>query len=421
MKIFDTVLEFYLKKKLSQAASAGYRVTTSADRSGILITFHGFNDKLVMLIDMVASYLRNCIYEADEVTFNTLKEDLKESYSEKLMKSNGLNGETTERVLLFNHYTLYDVYSEIDKVSFEDLREFSSKFFQKMKMEILSQGNITKNQTVNVVKILQSNLSSEPLIDLPEMKPRCYELPQGTSVVRVKSLIVSDDNTIIKNFYQISTDTLRKRSFAKLIEAMLNPKAYDFLRSKEQLGYAVACQLEKKGGTIGLSVIVLSQEHKHPFTEVQQKMGIFMNEVAKKTVEELTDEDFENFKDSRIKKLLAEELDLATEVNNNWFEIKDQDYIFDRLELAANLTKTLTKSELQEFFKTFTQPENMRMLSVQVIGNKKSEEGSTENVNDKDLIVELLPEKVTEDENVVTNIEELRSQMFLHPVVKFEL
>lgn len=421
MKIFETVLDFYLKKKLSQAASAGYHVTTSADRSGILLTFHGFNDKLVMLIDMVASYLRNCIFEADESTFNTLKEDLKESYSEKLMKSNGLNGETTERVLLFNHYTLHDVYSEISKVSFEDLREFSSKFFQKMKMEILSQGNITKNQTVNVVKILQSNLSSEPLIDLPEMRTRCYELPQGSSVIRVKSFLLSDDNTIIKNFYQIGTDTLRKRSLAKLVEAILNPKAYDYLRSKEQLGYAVACQLEKKGGTIGLSVIVLSQEHKHPFTEVQQKMKTFISEVARKTFEDLTDEDFENFKDSRIKKLLAEDLDLATEVANNWYEVKEQDFVYDRLELAANVTRTLTKSELQEFFKTFTQPDNMRMLNVQVIGNMQTEETSTENIKDKDLVIQLMTEKVTEDENVITNIDALREQMFLHPSLKFEV
>jgi nardilysin len=238
--------------------------------------------------------------------------------------------------------------------------------------------------------------------------------------MRIKSLLANDDNTFSKMFYQIGPNSLRVGSLSRLLEAILNPKAYDFLRSKEQLGYSVACGLEKRGGIIGLTVYVLSQEHKHLYSTVLAKMETFMGEVARKAIEELTDEDFESYKDARIKTLLAEDLALGTEVGQNWPEIKEQDYVFDRSEMAAKKTRSLTKADLQDFFKSFTQPDNMRRLTTQVIGNQAGE-GSETAAKNPNLNVEFINEKLNESENVIMSIEKFRGNLFLYPVVRFEI
>jgi hypothetical protein len=85
----------------------------------------------------------------------------------------------------------------------------------------------------------------------------------------------------------------------------------------------VAVQFEEKSRVIGINVLVLSQESKHAYEEVGRKMKIFMNDVSLKTIEELTDEEFESFKDARVKLLSAEDLDLNTEVKRNMYEITD--------------------------------------------------------------------------------------------------
>lgn len=247
------------------------------------------------------------------------------------------------------------------------------------------------------------------------MKSRGYQLPLGTNVLRMKSLMLNDDNSYIKNYYQIGPKTIRMTSLLRLLESILDPKAFDFLRSKEQLGYSVGVNVENNGEILALSIYVASQEHKHSYNEIYRKLDTFMNDIAKKAIDELTDEEFDSFKEARIKMLSAEDLEIEAEVGRNWNDIVRLEYLFSRLEKSIEITKTLSKSDLQDFFKSFTQPENMRKLSVQVIGNQQSEENSTTLV--KDYNIEFLTDKLNDDESVIVNIEEFQSKLFLYPIV----
>ena len=391
----------------------------STNINGFGLNFNGYNDKLSLLIDMVTDFLKKCVSVTNEGNFKAIKEDLKQGYSERLLNQfGGLNAEYFTKALLKRHHTSLELYHEADNFTLEDLEHFSTKFFKKLSIEILVQGNMTRSQTLSVIEIVKTNLNVEPLSEDMELKQRCYQVPFGTTTLRIKSLQANDDNSYIKNFYQIGRDTIHIRDLTRLIEMILNPKAYDYLRTKEQLGYGVACQMEEKGGLIGISIIVLSQENKNSYKKVIAKMDHFMNEIAKKTIEELTDDEFMKFKDARIKRLLAEDLDLNTEVAKSWNEIKEHDFIFERYELSADDTRTITKSDLQDFFESFTQFENMRLFSVQVIGNPTTSGGEPENAKRGDLKLELLTEKLHENENLITDIEHFRKDLFLHPVVR---
>lgn len=421
MKVFRKVLNFYLQKQLSQATNAGYQASIYSDDHGLIMEFTGYSDKTTKLIDIVTSFLPTCLDSADSSVLETIKRDMKETFNENLTSTYTLNSDYSRKILLDHHYLDRDLHNAVDDITLETLRDFVPKFFRHMKIQVMAHGNMTKGQVLKNLNLIQTNLNCEMLMDEYEVKDRCYQMPLGASVIRMKALLKNDDNSCIRDYYQIGLDTLRTRCAARLIVIILNPKAYDYLRSKEQLGYGVACQFAENGGIIGLNVIVLSQEQKHSYAKVCEKMEIFMKEVARKTIEEMTDEEFENFKDSRIKTLLAEDLDLESEARIFWSEIKDQEYIFNRKELAAKVTKELTKADLQKFFKSFTQPENMRKLSVQVIGHATSGVEMKPNDNERELNVEFITEKISEDENVFSNIEEFQRDLLLHPVVKFKI
>lgn len=234
---------------------------------------------------------------------------------------------------------------------------------------------------------------------------------------RLKSLMPNDDNSIIKNFYQVGPYSIRCISLLQLLESVLQPKAFDYLRTKEQLGYDVGFYVEEFANVWGFSVYVASQESKNSFKRVLKKMETFAEEIAPKVLDELSDEDFATFVEARVKMLTKEDLDVDDEKEKNWDEILKQEYFFNRSEVLAAEARSLSKKELQDFFKSFTAPENIRRLSVQVIGNKKNEDASNEVAGETKIKVEFLNEKLHENENLIENLEVFQSKMFLYPVV----
>ncbi|CRK88533.1 CLUMA_CG002224, isoform A [Clunio marinus] len=421
LKIFTKTFEFYLKAEFFDAKSANYIVDTSIDRNGMKFSFTGHSQHMIKFYDNVTKFLKNFLEMADQETLDAIKENLKQSLSEKLMTNYILNNEFTGKVLLEHYHSDFDIIDQVDKVTLENLRNFKSKFLSHLNIQILAQGNITKDQALQIVNLAKTNIKCDVVSEEYERKQRCYQLPQGNNVLRLKSLMLNDDNSAIKNFYQIGPDTIRTRCMTRLAAMILNPKAYDYLRSKEQLAYGVACFFREKGGIVALAVLILSQEGKHSYSKVCSKLDTFINEVCRETIDQMTDEEFERYKDSRVKQLTADDLDLDSEVDRNWKEVVNQEYIFDKFQIAAKETKNISKTDFQEFFKSFTDPDKMRRLSVQVIGNHKSEEVTTGNNKSRKLEVEFINEKLSDDESLITNVEDFQKDLYLYPVSKFQI
>jgi nardilysin len=420
MKLYEKILAFNLRKKLAQASSAGYSLSLATERNGMVLTFSGYNDKMSLFVDAATKFMPKAVDETTESTFEVLKKDLKDTFYENLNTTVGFSNGVVEKLLIHESSPKHDLYHELDGISYENVKDFVAKFLKNLKVQILMQGNVKKADARAITQLILSNLKCEHLVDMFEVKSRCYQLPQGETVMRVRSLQVDDDNSIIRDYYQIGRDTLRSRCLARLVVAILNPKAYDYLRSKEQLGYGVGVQFEEKGRVIGINVLVLSQESKHTYEEVGKKMKTFMSEVALKTMNELTDEEFESFKDARVKLLSSEDLDLDTELKRNMYEITVQEYVFERNDLAVKLTKEFTKQELQEYFRSMIHPDKIRKLSTQVIGNRKKGEKET-NGQDRFVGVEFITEKLNDDEKIITNFEDFHKNTYLYPIGVFQL
>ena len=231
-------------------------------------------------------------------------------------------------------------------------------------------------------------------------------MPLGSNVLRLKSLMADNDSSDIRHFYEVGSYTIRNDCLLMMLHTKLDSLSNNFANIS-YLDDPIVSYTDY-GNVLGLNLSISSQEGKISYSEVLEKIEIFMNEVSKKAIEGFTDEDFENAKQVKIKELISKDADLSHEVDRNWTEIRKFDAMFNRKEVMVETLKTLTKFELQEFFKSITQPGKMRKLSVQVIGNKEGEE-----VNE-DYAFEFITEKLSDDENLITNIEEFQRALLLH-------
>uniref|UniRef100_A0A8C1VDI2 Coenzyme PQQ synthesis protein F-like C-terminal lobe domain-containing protein n=1 Tax=Cyprinus carpio TaxID=7962 RepID=A0A8C1VDI2_CYPCA len=105
---------------------------------------------------------------------------------------------------------------------------------------------------------------------------------------------------------------------------------FDFLRTKETLGYQVYPSCRNTSGVLGFSVTVETQATKFSTDFVEGKIEAFLDNFEEKMVN-LSDEAFQTQVTALIKLKECEDTQLGEEVDRNWFEVLTQQYVFDRL------------------------------------------------------------------------------------------
>jgi nardilysin len=271
------LLSQYFNKAYSQQSTANLDAWFSVNDQYSKLSFSGYNDKMIEFVDLVSKDIKSFSDNMNQSNFDTFKAQQKEKFSNRILESDNLNSEYLIEIISSDYYHDLEKYQKIDGITFENLQKFVAKYFSQMKIKVLVQGNMTKDQALNAANIIKTNFAFEPLETEHELNGRSYQMPLGTHVFRARSLMPNDDNSKIKNYYEIGPETLRTRNLAEILESILKPKAFDFLRTKEQLGYSVGCDLEDNDGIIGIVIHVSSQEHKHPYREVLEKMETFMH------------------------------------------------------------------------------------------------------------------------------------------------
>lgn len=314
-----------------------------------------------------------------------------------------------------DHVTEYEFYKQIDKMKFEDLENYAGKFFTQLKIKILVQGNLTKDQAMSIGQVVLINLNPGQVTDASKIESRTRKIEVGNKSIQIKSFLANDKNSNTLCYYEIGKKNIRLDCLLDLLHRVIADPLYDYLRTKEQLGYAVGCTKINTHGILGMIFVLLSQENKHSADVVNVRIEKFVTEDLKKIIEELSDEQFQTIKESTIKMNYVDDVSLESEVNRNWSQILTEEYIFNYRSMKAKTLTTITKTDLLEFYNTelFT-----RKLSVQVIGNATEVQAQT---NDTDELKLNLITDNADDSSNITDIDEFKKGLFLYPVLKVQI
>lgn len=152
---------------------------------------------------------------------------------------------------------------------------------------------------------------------------------------------------------------------------------FDVLRTKEQLGYDVRCDMSDFFGVLGFSVTVHYQADKFEPQYINQRIEAFLTDF-KQILLKLSPADYADFQDSLIRIKQCPDVDLSQEVSRNWSEITSGEYIFDRLYKEVEFIKNTTLDVIIKWFDEHTVGgASFRKVSFQVLGHKPSEDKSS--------------------------------------------
>lgn len=249
------------------------------------------------------------------------------------------------------------------------------------------------------------------------IQSRARKLPVGSNVLSVKSILRNDKNSTTTNYIQIGSSSIRLQCLIEFIEKIMEEPLFDILRTKEQLGYSVGCSHRFNAGILGVSVTVQSQEDKNPTTIVNERIEKFLNTNMVEILEKMNDEEFEIVQNALIKLKCMVEVELESEVNRHWAEIVSNEFIFDRLDLEAQMISKLTKAEITEFYQTEILAQDAKKLSVQIVGSD-TDDTSDKDENNHNIKFQILERAEIDGQNVITDIERFKSSLEMFPVTK---
>lgn len=125
---------------------------------------------------------------------------------------------------------------------------------------------------------------------------------------------------------------------------------FDFLRTKEQLGYDVVCSTNFFNNSEGLSIYVLGSENpvylEKKIEEFVQSMDAFLDSM--------TEIKFEEYVESLATIILEKPTELSQLTGFLEQEITSQRYMFDRKDQEVKFLRSTSRKQLIDFYRVIT-------------------------------------------------------------------
>lgn len=369
-ELFILLLKDELNEIIYQASVAKLETSVSIVSDKLELKVYGFSDKLSVLLSKILSIAKS--FTPTDDRFKVIRENMERTLNNTNMKPLSHSAYLRLQVLCERFWDVDEKLSLLNNLSLADLKAFVPELLSQLYIEGLCHGNLLEDDTINISKIFRNNFSAQPLP--VEMRPEEHVicLPSGANLirdVRVKNKL--EPNSVAELYFQLEPETgmesIRLKALADLFDEIVEEPVFDQLRTKEQLGYVVECSPRITYRVHGFCFCVQSSKFNPIY--LQGRIENFINGLEK-LLNGLDDESYENYKSGLIAKLLEKDPSLQYETNRYWGQIVDKRYMFDLSAKIAEEVKTIYKSDVIKWYKTYIQESapKCRRLTVRVWG-----------------------------------------------------
>ncbi|XP_064826714.1 nardilysin-like [Oncorhynchus masou masou] len=367
--LFDllvNILGHNLAEPAYEADVAQLDYKLSVGEHGLVIKVKGFNHKLPLLFHLILDHLAD--FSACQDVFNMFSEQLKKAYFNILIRPEKLGKDVRLLVLEHGRWSTVEKYQALADggLTVEQLMEFSRTFKTQLYAEGLVQGNFTSQESIQFLQYVTDKLQFSKLPAEVPVLFRVVELPLKQHICKVKALNKGDPNSEVTVYYQSGLKNLREHTLMELLVMHMEEPCFDFLRTKETLGYHVYPTCRNTSGVLGFSVTVETQATKFNTELVELKIEEFLSSFGEK-LSALTESAFNTQVTALVKLKECEDTHLGEEVDRNWAEVATQQYVFNRLHREIEALKQMTRAELGSWYLEH-RGYNCRKLSVHVVG-----------------------------------------------------
>ena len=325
-RIFTELVRDALEEYAYDAELAGLQYTVSLGSRGLLLDISGYNDKLPVLLQQVASTMRDL--DIKEERFEVIKERATRGYSNWQLNSayqqvgNYLNCLISER-----EYLMEELAAELPNVTCDSIRLFQKQVLSQMYMETLTHGNLHKEDALKITNILESTLKARPLPRSQVPIVRSLLLPPGANYIYNKTLKdPANVNHCVETWLYVGDRAdcdLRAKTL--LLDQIAHEPAFDQLRTKEQLGYIVFTSIRNFSTTCGFRILIQSERTPEYLDTRIEAFLVQLGDI----IDKMSDADFEGHKRSLIIKRLEKPKNLDQESTRHWNQISGEYYEFE--------------------------------------------------------------------------------------------
>ncbi|XP_034419325.1 nardilysin-like isoform X1 [Cyclopterus lumpus] len=363
----------------AEVAQLEYKL--GAGEHGLVIKVKGFNHKLPLMFHLIIDHLAD--FSASPDVFSMFTEQLKKTYFNILIRPEKLGKDVRLLILEHSRWSMVEKYAALTAgLTSAELMDFSRGFRAELYAEGLVQGNVSGAESQQFLHYVTEKLQFSKLpVEVPVMF-RVVELPLKRHILKVKSLNKGDANSEVTVYYQSGPKLLREHTLMELLVMHMEEPCFDFLRTKETLGYHVYPTCRNTSGVLGFSVTVETQATKFNTEFVELKIEEFLASFGE-TLDSLSEEAFSTQVTALVKLKECEDTHLGEEVDRNWAEVVTQQFVFDRLNREIEALKQMTRAELVSWFKEHHRGRSSRKLSVHVVGFGPEEQDKEQTEEEK--------------------------------------
>ena len=375
-KIYVRLLEEGLNESLYAAYLLDYNLTINATTKGIQLVIEGYPEKLNLFF---AGALNFDIATFSNTDFKIAKQKISEEWQ-------NLDYSPAYRIAMYEFYQLtqkpfwyyQDYLKASEQVNFKSFTNFKKKIFDKMRINLFAFGNITDKQVAGLVTKLKKTFKFE-LAAQPKYKS-ILEIPANKNFVIQKK--VNDVNSALVIAYSAEQRNLSTKVKMDLLSTMMKDDFYDFIRTKEQLGYLVWSSYGGLLDTNSFNFIVQSPSVKPQV--IYQKVELFLNDFHKKLTL-IKEEDFIKTLNN-LTEVYKEKPDNFNSTSYFYYRaVQNEDY---KIQLERALLQEVAKLDKDLFIKFYEKlflADEAKKMAVQTFSNKL--EISSEDLEKQSVII----------------------------------
>ncbi|CAI2381562.1 unnamed protein product [Moneuplotes crassus] len=395
--IWLKVIQDYFREFLYMADMASLECQTSESEGSIRIDFRGYSDPMQEFVEKFFDKLKSFDARKNKQTFDSKKEELLKQWANfALVQPYSQVFGLARSVMFLGQFPPKEKLEHLKDFTFEKFCSLSEEFLTNARSVWFFNGDLTKDQAVSTAQKATETLAFKtiPKDLLVFTRPLMMDENSETNIV-IDAENKDETNSAILSIYQDETrfDTVEEEFAHHMIHSVvfqiLDNPSFDYLRTKEQLGYiAYARSLiyrEMIGGGFIIQSAVKNPEY------LIKKSNDFL-EMYKEKLASLSDEDFETAVKAVImdKKevdhsLLKESIRLFTRVEKHSYDFdykeKQIEYLEKMMDKSNEEFYTESKKKVVDHFNhLFYGPEGSgpRVAHIELIASQHKEDNTTQ-------------------------------------------
>jgi secreted Zn-dependent insulinase-like peptidase len=341
---------------------------------GFNLQFSGYNDKLLDLFQTTMQVLlgfRKGTHSVNPDRFPICLEILRRSYKNSGMSSSKLASNVRLRAIRPTIHSASQKMAALEGITLEKFHEVATSILESYAMEALLHGNFDHADAVQARDLLNGMLVEAGGAGLARKKYPPQSVLRIPTVDKASHIMLpskdpEEPNTTCEVYIQVGKDNLQDRVMMDLLMHMINEPLFDQIRTKDQFGYDVYCDVRWSYGIIGCIFGVTTNSKSA--ADVIQRIDSFLTQFRQDIVD-MEQDDFQEHVVGLAKQKLTMFDSLSDETSCLWGEIYDGRFEWEAWREETICLRGISKTNVLKAYDDWLLPGQPRnILTVQVIG-----------------------------------------------------